>query len=422
MLKILIIVISLFALLFNYSKKQIISASSLWIICYLLIMVIYPLYVKDETFKNEGLIDILALLGIICFFIGLYWGNRYTIKVIKREQENKFNIIPDYKISAIIFVVLFVVSIIVLVYLLGIVGIRDIIRGATTSKQFTLNSDRSSSVYGYVIHLMIPCILAMWLTSNTKKKKAFSIISLLLYIIETILFGFTRIFLISIIAIILIYEIRKFPQNKQIRYTILGSVVLAAAMVSLNFIRSLGLGRIGDLASYINLDYIFESTDFGASYYWFDRLLERDSPFINPIVYLKPVFMLIPRELWMTKPEPLSLQVLKYLDPARAATGYTTAGNSVLGEGYAVLGYWGIILYPMIWGIVCGRLDRNYYRRINNGIDTCLSNIFYYVFAVFIVISGQRGDWCQYMGIVCWFYFLPLYVMSKVTFSRQNKI
>lgn len=40
------------------------------------------------------------------------------------------------------------------------------------------------------------------------------------------------------------------------------------------------------------------------------------------------------------------MQVLKYINPMKAASGYSTAGNSVLGEGYAILGYFGIVLFP----------------------------------------------------------------------------
>ena len=109
------------------------------------------------------------------------------------------------------------------------------------------------------------------------------------------------------------------------------------------------------------------------------------------------------------------MQVLKYINPMKAASGYSTAGNSVLGEGYAILGYFGIVLFPFLWGTVCGKLDKRYYRRLKSGADHCLQNICYYIFAVFIVISGQRGDWCQYMTIVIWFYMLPMYIMSKVS-------
>ena len=420
MLKILTTLVCLLILLFNYQKRQLISSSTMWIFGYLLIMVFYPIYETEIDYFHEGLIDILAFFGVICFFAGLLFSSKYTIKRKSKDNAVKYAIAPDFNVSRIAFLITFILSLAALIYLLGTEGVRSILIGTTTSKQFALSSDRSNSLYVFAVHLMVPCVLGMWVSAKSKKERILSFFALLIYVIETVLFGFTRIFLITIIAIVLIFEIRNKPQRTQFRYAIIGILLVMAALVSMNFIRSLGLGQINNIWSYINLDYIFQSTDFSASYYWFDKLLYIDPPYINPIVYLKPIFMIIPRSIWETKPDPLSLQILRIVDPVRASTGYSTAGNSVLGEGYAILGYFGMFLFPFIWGLVCGSLDKNYYRRLRAGINTSLSNIYYYIFAVFIVISGQRGDWCQYMGIVCWFYFLPLYLMSKVTLRKRE--
>ena len=107
------------------------------------------------------------------------------------------------------------------------------------------------------------------------------------------------------------------------------------------------------------------------------------------------------------------MQVLKQINPGLAATGYSTAGNSVLGEGYAVFGLVGIFLAPFIWGVVCTVLDESYYNRLEEGKDQSIWTIAYLIFAVFVVISGQRGDWSQYMTIVLWFYLLPLYCIGR---------
>lgn len=420
MLKVLTTITCLLIVLYNYRNKRLLSSSSIWVFCYLLIMVINPIYYSEIIYINEDFIDVVALGGSIFFFIGCVLGNQVRIKT-RTKQDSNYYIVPDFYISCIAFWITFLLSIATLIYLLGSEGIRSILLGIYTSKQFSLYSDESNSLYVFSVHLMVPCILAMWITAEKKNEKRFRVFALLIYIVETILFGFTRIFMISILAIILIYEMRYLPQRKQVLYSFIGVAILTAILVLMNFIRSLGLGRIEDLNTYVNLDYIFESTDFSASYYWFDRLLTIDPPYINPIVYLKPFFMVIPRSIWETKPVPLSLQILKIVDPALIASGYSTAGNSVLGEAYAVLGYFGFFIFPVIWGVICGLLDRNYYKRLWNGADKNLKNIFYYVFAVFIVISGQRGDWCQYMGTVLWFYFLPLYLLSKFSLRRKRQ-
>lgn len=418
MLKIAVLLGCCAVVAYNYKNKRLISSSSLWVFCYALIFVVYPLYETNAVFKNEEKIDGLAFLGIVFYYIGLSFGSRLVLKKKKRNQLNKVllpQLFPQYKIANILFWVFFALSIIVLVAQLGTNGIASILTGRMTAKQFALGSDSNNSMYVFSVHLLVPCVLTLWMTATNKKQKINSVLCLGIYVLETVLFGFTRIFLISIVAMIVVYEIRNVSQNKQAILVLAGIVCLTLIMVSMNFIRTFGLRSDRSLKNIFDIEYIFESTDFGASYDWFDVLLNFKSPYINPVVYLKPVFAFIPRTIWKGKPEPLSMQVLLYVNPAKAATGYSTAGNSVLGEGYAIFGSAGILIFPLLWGTICGKLDKRYYKRLRTGADHCLQNICYYIFAVFIVISGQRGDWCQYMTIVIWFYMLPMYIMSKVS-------
>lgn len=226
--------------------------------------------------------------------------------------------------------------------------------------------------------------------------------------------AFTRVFLISLIGMILLYIVRNKSQAKQALYSAMGALGLLSLLIIMNFIRCFGFGSKITFGSVFNLSYMFESSDFSASYYWFDKLLSIDSPYINPLTYLKPFLIFIPRSVWSDKPEQVSMQILKILDPALASSGYSTAGYSVLGEGYGILGYLGIFFSPFIWGIICDRLDFKYTQRLKKGVDNSLQNVSYYIFAVFVVICGQRGDWNQYMINVIWLYLFPLYVMRKL--------
>lgn len=417
MLKLLIFIIACITIIYNYQRNRLVSSSSLWVFCYILIFVVYPTYEKSIIFDNKLLIDVVALTGLICYFIGLTFGSKLTINKNK-EREKDILLFPKYKIANICFWLFFMLSVLILVIKLKTSGIMSIISGNMTAKQFALENDSSSSAYVFSVHLLVPCVLCLWMTAKTSKQKLNSIICLLIYILETVLFGFTRIFLISIIAMILIYEIRNKSQRKQVLLLIAGVFGLVIILVAMNFVRTFGINTERSFKDMLDLKYVFESTDFSSSYYWFNELLNVKSPFINPIVYLKPILVFVPRAIWSNKPEALSLQILKYINPALAATGYSTAGNSILGEGYAVCGYFGMFLFPFLWGAICGKLDKGYYNRLNAGEDHCLQNICYYIFAVFIVISGQRGDWCQYMTIVIWFYILPMYLMSKISLEE----
>lgn len=417
MIKIIILIIGVLNLINLYKRKKIASSSSIWIICYLLIFVIYPIY-SDDTYNNSSLIDILALIGIIIFSIGRFFGKKIVFK--KRNNNIKKYMIPGFKISLLFFSLFFIISLYFLNKYIGAQGVLSILKGTLTSKKIVLNDNNSNSIT-FSMHLLVPCILSMWITSKNGTQKIISAICMLVYITETILFGFTRIFLISILAIILFYEIRNLNNKKQIIVVSIVGCSLVLLLVFMNFIRSLGLSNYVSFRNYINIDYIFESTDFGASYRWFDSLLNYEPMYINPVVYLKPFLVFIPRSIWITKPEPLSLQILREIDPFLANSGYSTAGNSVLGEGYALLGYFGMFFNCFLWGFICEKLDNRYQKRLIEGNESNLLNIYYYIFAVFIVISGQRGDWSQYMTIVLWFYFLPMYLFSLLHTKRYNR-
>ena len=76
MLKLLIFIMACLIILYNYKNNRLVSSSSLWVFCYILIFVVYPLYEKNINFEKKVLIDVVALVGIVCYFIGLTFGSR----------------------------------------------------------------------------------------------------------------------------------------------------------------------------------------------------------------------------------------------------------------------------------------------------------------------------------------------------------
>lgn len=423
MIKVLILLICLFNLMSLYRENKLVSSSSIWIVCFLLIFVVFPIY-SNNVYNNGRQIDYLALIGVLIFSLGRFFGHRFVFKygAISSNNQNNYSI-PDFKLSLFFFTIFLTVSIYFLLKYIGMDGILSIIRGSLTSKKLNL-AVMSSSTFTFSMHLLVPCILSMWISSKNKKQKFISLIGLIIYTVETILFGFTRIFLITILAVVFFYEVRYIPKRKQLIIVSIASAFLIILLIFMNFVRCLGLSNYSNFSSFLNIDYIFESTDFGASYRWFDELLNYEPMYINPIVYLKPFFAFVPRSLWLNKPEPLSLQVLKNINPYLASIGYSTAGNSVLGEGFSVFGYFGMFFNCFLWGIICEKLDNRYQYRLSRGQDSNCLNVFYYIFSIFIVMSGQRGDWSQYMTIVLWFYFLPMSILSKVhtKINGRNKI
>ena len=414
MFKLMIVVIIFLIALNNYNKNRILSSSNIWISCYFLIFVAYPIY-SDEYYPNSELIDLFALIGILVFWVGSFFGEH--IRYSKKERENSIGTIPDFRVGLISYWTIFFSALILLIQNQGISSLLRIIKGEISAKYFMLELGGAESFYLLLIHLLVPCILVLWFTAITPRERKIALFSLFSYCLLSTAFGFTRIFLISLILIIFLFEIRKLNKKKQVIFSFMGAILIVTVLILMNFIRTFGLNSNQDVQRFINIDYVFESTDFSSSYYWFDRLLDYQDLNISPDVYLKPIFVFIPRSIWETKPESLSLQILRQIDPELAALGYSTAGNSLLGEGYAIGGLPLMFFFVFIWGFLCAELDIQQRKRLVSDNEREFQSIYYYIFSVFVIFGAQRGDWSQYMWIVIWFYMLPIYLMSKVKFK-----
>ncbi len=417
MLKLITSLICICTVLYNCKRKRLVSSNSLWILCYFLIMVLYPIMTEKE-YMMARTIDICAFVGIIFFGAGTVIASK--LRIVSKVKKNKKEIFISYKSSYFCYLGIVMLFLLFEISTIGIGGISGLLLGTTTANQLTFDTS-TSSIFIYLMNLMVPFVIATWMQATKKTEKIGRLMCLGSFIVISLVFGYTRLFLICVLLIILFFEIR--GKNIKQQAIILGVAIvgMTIAMVFLNFLRYFGTGNISSFSEMISLDYIFESTDFSASYQWFDELLKYESPYIFPITYLKPLFVFIPRSIWTSKPEPLSLEILRGINPELISSGYTSAGNSVLGEGYAIMGWLGIAIAPLIWGFICTMLDKKYYERLALGKDKSLWNICYYFFSTFIILSCQRGDWSQYNVIIVWLFIVPLYCVSKIRIKLIGK-
>lgn len=410
MIRIIISLILILIIVNCYKKGRFLSSTTLYCGCYFLIFIFYPICNTEEIYKNSDIIDLYALAGIIAFVIGSSLIKDKSNIPIKYDEIR----IIDFSRAKKAFIIIALFSSFIFVKQVGLGRVTLVLAGELSGKQLQLGEEIGMTTYGYFIDIWIALIMAMVFTARDRKEKMISFLALCLYVVFNLLFGFTRIFTISILAMVVFHKARYLSLKKQFIFSSVGVFALMMFLVTMNFIRCFGIGQEISFEKIFDIGYIFESSDFGASYVWFDRLLNIDPPYIRLDTYLKPIlYLFIPRSIWPNKPEQVSMQVLKILDPGLAATGYSTAGYTVLGEGYAMIGYVGIVVFPLIWGMVCKYLDTCYYRRKNSGYNCCIQDLYYYIFAIFVIISGQRGDWNQYLIIVFWFYMLPIRLLSK---------
>lgn len=412
-MKILVFIIIALNILVLIKRKRILSSASMWLFCYSLIYILTPI-ITTEEYPNESIIDIFSLVGVVSFSIGQLIGNKIKIKEKNKKNNNK--IIEKYNIKLIVFlyILITVISAATLIATIGIGTAQRLITGSITSKQIALNnSSTGMTIFGILQNLQAALLIIMFLVPEKNKAK---LILLALFLIQNIFFSFTRIFIVCVLIILVMHWTRNLKTKKQIFLISLLVIILSIFMVSMNYVRNLGLTGNYDAKEIFKIESIIEGTDFKYAYKYFDKLISKGSPHIVPYAYLKPLYVIIPREIWPDKPETLNIEILKKIDPEKANTGYSAA-TSVLGEGYAVLGTIGVAIYPLIWGLICSYQDKKYALYKNSNNYYYLS--FYYIFSTLIVISGQRGDWSTYFVIIVWAYLLPMYIISKISGKRK---
>lgn len=421
MLIVIQIIISMLIIILNYNRKRLISSTTIWIVCYEAVFVIAPLLNSDVKYTNKSSIDVMSTTGIILYFIGMMIVKHAKIRKKIRTGAVYYTTLANskvFKYAGVVYVLALCISISLLAHSIGFNGILSVLNGSITKKQLIIEGRLSSSnLFIYTMHFMIPSLLIVWMSASTKFEKYQRLIYLSTYVFFNVLFSFTRLWMMCTIVIIVLYECRNLKESKKFKYLTVAIAIFMLAMSSLSLLRGNGLGNL-DWKEVLKIERIIQGTDFSYSYYYFDELLKYSPLYINPIVYLKFAYAFIPRAIWPNKPLVMSMQILKVIDPDTAMRGASSAGNSLLGEGYAVLGYLGVFLYPFIWGIICEWFDKLFYERRSWSNAICLADVYYYIFTVFIVISAQRGDWSQYMLFFVWFMMVPGYIIVKTANKR----
>ena len=407
MAELIILTLSLSVLIWCYKNNMIISSTSIWAFCYIFIFCVSP-YVINERIMNKELIQITSLLGIMFFIIGVFLKYYITknislgANILKNRKLN-----PDK--AEYILIILFVMFISVLFYTYSPTIIIDLLSGNLTAR--SLAREPIMEIVLTILKLMFPMVMTVFIYSR-QKNKYFKFIALLIYEILCFMFEYTRLFAIFPALIIFMYWSRSIGKKLQVLYSSILCVAVIVFMFIANIVRNLGL--YGDFAysDFFDLEHLISFTDFNYAYIFYDKLLSLDSPYIGILPYFKALFVFIPRFIWEQKPQTLNMELLYYIDPYLARAGYST-GMSILGEAYGVIGFLGIIVYPILWGYLCMSMDLAYYKRLKQNLtNISMYEIMYYIFCTYIIVSAHRGDWSGYMITIFWLYFVPMLFIS----------
>lgn len=382
-------IVCLMIILAQFKKNRLLSSSTLWIFIYWVTFAIAPLL----TDLYHPYADTYAFIGSLGFALGCLLMGNYTLCFGKSRVESRELNVDSTKL---IVRVSLIASIIALFIYLGSYGIKAVISGSITTSSL-LHSGESAGIgdlFSYCV-LIYGFLIFEMLVANEGKICISFVLHLCIYTALTVLFLFRREYLVILICMILFYLLRNKSSLSQMKYIIPAFFGLIFLMFIMVFTRTQGImGGIKLFTETYNSevlkDFMTHFLDISASYSAFVRELNVEGMFVNPIVYLKPLFAFIPRSVWPTKPLSLNVQVLQQIDYAAYLAGGST-GVSILGEGYAVLGKLGIFIYPFVWGILCKSFDNKYYNH-NLINERSLRTVLYLIFSVFMVIECQRGN------------------------------
>lgn len=386
MLKLYILFIALLIVGLQVSQNRLLTSVTVWVGCYCCYFLIAPLLLNDKN----NVVERYAVQGIASFFVGYilvvmiknfftFQHNRHIQLAKQTLSVQRYRNVCDY--------VLFL-TITFLVFALEKNGVLSFFSGQLAAKNYLIEKEGISvKLYSFMIDLMGYMFLYLFIRNNGKMDKKF-VIRISIYGLIMVFFAFTRAPIILLMASLFLYKLRKEKVSKQL--CIMGIIVVFGVimMILMGYIRIYGVQGLENLSVERMLNDLSGSVDFTIPYMDFQREIAQDVR-ISPLVYMKPIFMTIPRSIWKAKPLASTIQILNCIDPGAMERGYST-GFTILGEGRAVLGEKGIWILPFLWSIVCTASDEMYIRKIVNGTDNDFATCAYVIFMAYIVVQCHR--------------------------------
>lgn len=410
-------------MLFHYNR--ILSSTMIWLLCYFAVFLLSPL---SGFVENADTIAFIAFLGIVSFLFGIVFGKLFTqkrgLRLVKKVDDGYYKEPPFALLISVTTILLFL-SLLLLLMRLGTGGIIAIFHGDISLSGLLGRSGRVRNIYSLVLRLLSTFSVFLLFSAKEKPEKRWAFLFILLSCLQTALFSYARGGIVYMVIMCAMYILRDKPTSTQVKYFFGVGFLCIVIMIFGGYLRSYGTKALGNIFQYYRdvedwSSVLFGSLDFSAAYHWFSRLLENGNVWINPIVYLKPILMVVPRSIAPWKPEALSVQVLRQLSPTLAASGFS-CGQSLLGEAKVILGNIGYLIYPFFWGIVCQMRDDLHFLRLNSGGYTGKQYLSYYYFATMIIIESQRGDLSAVLSTYLWTVAIPIWLVTKFSSMLVRK-
>lgn len=390
-------------------------------ILYICIFSITPMLLIVQGKTDAHGVDVMAgcikatiiyMISYIAFVAGYVLFNIKLNKIdyLKNDNEIKYNKNKILKMSFIIWLVSYILS---MLYLAGI-G-RNPIYVLTIGSKGIVQSTSIGGLLGFISNfsycMIIPYIYIFFFSKNTFFKLIIGYLTLTVYLAR----GFRFIIIIMFASLIVAYYRNK--KKKPSTYTII--IILTIALV---FIGALGFAR-RDLKTGGNVDW--KSFGIENIVYALESNFDIYKPFYGIVqnypsnyehtfgksIFLETIMMFIPRAIWPSKPLAIDSSVLLAIRRSVSEFSILVAGMAVpnIGEYYVDFGVIGCIILMFLFGTASKWTTRFYFRKNNNLHDIILYSVILPSFLQ-IVIRGYTPS----VFYIVLFLILPNFFIRKL--------
>lgn len=393
------------------AKKYPVSLSMYWTVIFYAIYVLTPsirMYSTTLSWVGSTLAEEIALYSLIGF-VSFIIGN--VVFLSKMELLDRPACGADSKIrfstAKEIFLYVTIVAVVLLLSKAGISGLKSIFSfgsreywlGMTNKKLVDTLSEWSWFYVGITGSILI-------LSAESKRNKRRSWIAFLLILFFASTVVFARRHVVYPVFAVAFHRLSISEQKRKV--VAIGLLAVPAfflMMILMGYVRTYGIYSV-NLTMIIDgfkfnrfADFLFSNTDFAASYYFLSRQVAFGGIRVSPLGYFKLLFAPIPRAIWPAKPNYTSVEILSILEPIKVGQGFSAA-TGYIGEALATMGIGGVILVSMIWGILCGYLDKKYYYHLkkqhfvltDNQKGFTVFDLVYIYAAILLITESHRGD------------------------------
>lgn len=279
--------------------------------------------------------------------------------------------------------ILFIISLICFFIAVKNIGLYSLF--SRTENSYNLVGD---SMFNTIFTHLLKCIPVYAFVLSYLQKGRLNFLNIVL-LLEIFILNFptstTRFWMGAIFIGIFLIVFNKRSSNNRIydvvllvTFTILFSFLFLFKFYDLEYILKEGIKFESLTESYNSVDYDAYSIIPRVRHYVEDFGYENGKQVIGTI------FFMVPRSIWPSKPNPSGGLIAE-------AQGqyYTNISCPFIAEGYLNFGIFGMIIFQLILGLVCKKLDWMYWSKYSKNCGVCYNII--YPFLMGFLIYAERG-------------------------------